>query len=150
MALGIISGIIREVHALLESESISPVNFCKDSHCLICTIFIWIEACEFISYKWFLTHWALSIFYIGVHLLRAPSPYNYLGPGVWIKPAFIWINMVNPFLAKGISMESLLSNQESSQDCYWSTLTRIDSGRLTIPIISHQLSRAHHRSFHLP
>ena len=41
--------------------------------------------------------WALSVFYIGVCLLRVLNPCVYLGPGVYISPTFIRINTVHTY-----------------------------------------------------
>ena len=74
------------------------IYVCAHACCFrMCTIFIRIEAQVFISYKWLSTRslyepflqftWAFISF-------RVLNPSVYMGPGIYMSPVSIWINMI--------------------------------------------------------
>ena len=75
------------------------VHLCQTQNNLH-TVFIHIEAQGFISYKPLLTRRLyepfLHLIYMSIYF-RVLNPCVYLGPGVYISPAFIWINMVHMY-----------------------------------------------------
>ena len=82
---------------ILQTTQYNIISIFKAYTMYIHDLFIGIEAQELISYKRFLTRHLYEPF---PHFIQGPiyfrvlSPCIYLGPGIYMSPAFIWINTV--------------------------------------------------------